>query len=133
MSSKSSTCTSLLVAWEEISPSFTLDDELENLLLMYLNSPEENIDSGRTCHRNTTMCETLPPPERFTRRRKPSQIVSDEVEIVIDAAAKTSPRQFEDEICAHFTSPGCPGEQIITIESQDEMDLAFDAINTQCY
>jgi hypothetical protein len=132
MASKSFSRTSLSAAWEEISPSFSLDDELESLLLMYLNSPEipdEDKDRGSTCVHSAQVnsSEALKPPERFARRRRLSHITPHESDNNIPTKAKTSPNGLDGLNIK--LSPIYPVDPQNTIESANEMDLAFTAVN----
>ena len=130
---------SLIAAWQAISPSQPLSDELQDLLLMFLNKPKSEVvqmDQRAVSSRPSTIlnkedCNLLPAPQRFQRRRTTSHgqsTVPQGPAIIFDIAPAKTSRRAEAAFDSLLITPLGPVDT--SDDSTIELGLAFAAVHT---
>ena len=130
---------SLIAAWQAVSPSQPLSDELQDLLLMFLNKPKSKfvrLDQRAVSSRPSIPDDgdsSLPAPQRYQRRRNTSHeqsvVPQGPAVCIYDIASAKTRRQAEADFDTLVSAPMGPVDT--SNDPIDELALAFEAVHTR--
>ena len=129
---------SLLAAWQAIGPAQHLTDELQSLLLTYMNRSSTGLEHGTTCIKlplNTnTRKGPIPPPQRFLRRTRNGDSAPAGPSKAIEHLTTNAYSCLESERlngCWQLVAPDGPPSDFSQHDIGEESALAFEANHTK--
>ena len=130
---------SLIAAWQAVSRSQPLSDDLQDLLLMFLNKPKSEVVQmvQRAVSSRPSIPDdgdsSLPAPQRYQRRRntshKQSVVPQGPAVCIYDITPAKTRRQAEADFDSLISAPLGPVDT--SDDPIDELALAFEAVHTR--
>ena len=129
---------SLLADWQAIGATQTLTDQLQELILIFMNKPRTHVVTAHQIESPSTPSETestqSPPPQRFQRRRSSLSSQRDPPAGPSSNAARTAEKtRLRVDAGGAFdcllSAPQGPFTDANSVGYPDELNLAFEAVH----